>query len=252
MRSVPSFSEIAHLSQLNAVDRDIPMSHDECVFVVDPDRSAQRAVRGLVETMNLDCETFSSGREFLESRAFARPGCAVLEVRIPDVNGLQIQDSFSRRGEPLSCVFLTSHATVSIAVRAMRGGAVNFIEKPFREHELWDTIKEAIAVDGERRKTWNERHDCERRLTCLSDKEQSVLRMILKGCSPRTIATELEVCVRTVELRRRDLMKKLGLKSMLELVRFAAILANGHASVPAGFSPTNGPLPVEAEPAALP
>jgi FixJ family two-component response regulator len=209
-------------------------SERPCFSVVDPDHATRLAVHRLVETMNLECRLFASGREFLESGAAERVGCAILEVRIPDINGLQIQDSLNTLRAPLAAVFLTGHATVSIAVRAMRNGAVHFLEKPFREHELWDTIQLALAVARQRRAALRQRELRERRLAVLTDKERSVLERMAHGRSNLAIARELDVCVRTVELRRRQLMKKLGLKSVVELVRFAATVNGKSASGPAG------------------
>jgi FixJ family two-component response regulator len=206
------------------------MSSEPAVAVVDADESTQQAVRSIVQTMNFQCEVFASGRDFLQSKAIARPGCAVLEVRVPEISGLTIQEQLRERNLPLPVIFLTSHATVSIAVRAMRNGAAHFLEKPFREHELWDAIKEAVAEDARRRQAWRKREDCERRMEALTEKERSVVELIALGRSNREIAEEMGVCLRTVELRRREVMKKLKLKTLLQLVHFAALAVNGHSN----------------------
>jgi FixJ family two-component response regulator len=211
--------------------RKTTLPDDPCVSLVDPDKATQQSVRAVVETMNLECKVFASGRDFLESEVYLRPGCVLLEVRIPAVNGLQIQGTLSELGMPLSTVFLTSHGTISIAVRAMQNGAVHFLEKPFREHELWDTIQEAVALDAQRREAYRQRQECDQRLGKLTEKELWVLEMVAEGRSTRAMAGRMDVCVRTVELRRRQLMKKLGLKSIVELVHFALVAMNGNSSV---------------------
>jgi FixJ family two-component response regulator len=205
------------------------MKNEPTVFLVDADAPTRDAVRDLVYTMNLPCEAYTSGRDFLEAFDPSRPGCIVLEVRIPDINGLQIQERLAAERAVIPLVFLTTQTTVSIAVRAMRLGAVHFMEKPFREHELWDTVQEAISLDARRRRAAERREMIEGRLARLTPKEQQVLGMIAEGKSKQTIAAEVGISVRTVELRRSRLMKKLGLGSLVELVVFALGASNGHA-----------------------
>ena len=200
------------------------------VFVVDPDRSTYEMFRLLAGTMNFRCEGYVSGEDFLACDSFPRPGCAVIELSVPDINGLRLQEELKQRGDGLPVVFLASQASVSIAVWAMRAGAVHFLEKPVREHELWDAVYDAIQLDIRRHDASRQREECNRRLDKLTPKEHDVLDLIARGCSKRAIADQMDVCVRTVELRRRDLMKKLGLKSLWELVHFALTTANGHSS----------------------
>lgn len=153
----------------------------------------------------------------------------MLEVRIPDVNGLEIQERLAAQGAVIPVVFLTTQTTVSIAVRAMRVGAVHFMEKPFREHELWDTVQEAILLDARRRRAAERCETLEGQLAQLTPKEQQVLEMIAEGKSKQVIASKAGISVRTVELRRSRLMKKLGLSNLIELVVFALSACNGHA-----------------------
>jgi len=205
------------------------MNNKPTVFVLDADAAVRHAVSSLAQTMNLHCETFASGREFLESHHPARPGCLVMEIRIPDVNGVQIQERLSLEGSTLPIIFLTDQATVSIAVRAMRSGALHVIEKPFREHELWDVIQEAVELDRERRLLIRERQKVEDRVARLDAKDRALLTMIAEGRSKEAMAAELGVCVRTVELRRNQLAKKLDLKTPVELLHFALSASNGHS-----------------------
>ncbi len=205
------------------------MQDEPTVFIVDPEEATRVALHELASTMNLDCRGFSSGRDFLGEYSPTWAGCAVLEVKIPDVTGFEIQEHLTTLKPGLPVVFLTSHATVSIAVRAMRAGAVHFLEKPFRETEMWDTIQEAIHVDRNRRHTWLRRRQLDERLERLSSKEQRMLRLIAAGKSKHAMATELKICVRTAEVYRVKLMRKLQVGSLAELVHFALTAYDGHA-----------------------
>jgi len=205
------------------------MDNKPTVFVVDADGVVCDSIGNLAHTMNLQCETYASGWEFLEAYDPDRPGCLVLEIKIPDVNGVQIQERLSNEGSILPIIFLTNQATVSIAVRAMRCGALHVIEKPFREHELWDAVHEAVELNLKRREQASQWRELEERVSQLSVKDQAHLKMISQGESKEAMAAELGVCVRTVELRRNQLMKKLGLQTPVELIQFALAASNGHA-----------------------
>jgi FixJ family two-component response regulator len=205
------------------------MKNEPTVFLVDADGATRDAVRNLAYTMNLPCEAYSTGQDFLDAYAPSRPGCVVLEVRIPEVNGLEIQERLAAQGSVIPVVFLTTQATVSIAVRAMRAGAVHFLEKPFREHELWDTIQEAIVLDAKRRRAVAEQEQVDDQLAKLTAKERQVLEMIAAGSSKEAIASEAGVSVRTIELHRNRVIKKLGFRCLTELVLFATTACNGHA-----------------------
>jgi FixJ family two-component response regulator len=204
------------------------MAKEPTVFVIDADGSTRDAVRSLVQTMNLPCETYTSGREFLDAYVPSRPGCVVLEVRIPEVNGLEIQERLSAQRAVIPLVFLTTQSTVSIAVRAMRAGAVHFLVKPFREHELWDIIRESVLLDAKRRRAAAKRARLDEQLAELTSEEQQVVKMLAKGKSKQIIASELGVCVRTIELRRNRVMTKLKLDSLTELMVFALNACDGH------------------------
>ncbi len=204
------------------------MQCEATVFVVDADQPTQQAVHDCVQTMNLQCEVYASGQEFLDTYSNSRPGCVLMEIRIPDMNGLEVQESLAARGATIPVLFLAERATVSIAVRTMRAGALHFLEKPFRESELWDAIEEALRVDRERRRALARREQLENRLAGLTPKERRLLQLIAQGKSKKTIASEVGVCVRTVELHQRQLMSKIGVDSLLELVRFAVVACDGH------------------------
>ena len=211
------------------------MNDEPTVFLIDGDAPTHDAVGDLVDTMNLPFEGYTSGQAFLEAYDPARSGCVVLEVRIPDVNGLEIQDRLAARGASIPLVFLAARAPVSIAVRALRGGAVHFLEKPFRAHELWDAIREAVLGDAKRRRAAAEREALDRRLAELAPEERQVLELIAAGKSKQAMAAEAGVSIRTIEVRRSRLMSKLATGSLVELVAFALTACNGHAGTPRGI-----------------
>jgi FixJ family two-component response regulator len=206
------------------------VNNEPTVFVVDPDGRTREAVCDLADMMNLRREAYPSGREFLDAYAPSRPGCVVLEVRIPGINGLEIQERLNAQGATSPVVFLTAQAGVSLAVRAMRAGAVHFLEKPFREPELWDAIQEAIRLDTRRRSAQAERNRLEGHLEQLTSTERELLAVIAEGKPKKTTASSLRVSVRTIELRQKRLMEKLGFDSSMELLRFALLTCDGHAS----------------------
>jgi FixJ family two-component response regulator len=196
------------------------------VFVVDPEIATRDAVRRIACMLDLHCETCDCGREFLDAAAREGYGCAVLELKIPGMSGLQVQQRLTEQGSPLAVIFLTDKPDFSIAVHAMRAGAVHFLEKPFREYELCDTIEEAVALSRSRWEASLQKEESRALLARLTLKERQVLRLISEGHARPSIASQLGVHVRTVESRRKQLMRKLGVLSQAELVRWA-LAANG-------------------------
>ncbi len=195
------------------------------VFVVDRDRRTLSSVGNLARMMNLRCRAYTSGRKFLKEYNGSQPGCVVLEVKIPDLSGLEIQRRLAAEGHAATLVFLTSHRDVSIAVQAMRAGAVHFLEKPFRTRELWDAIEEAVRLDRQRRRAEQRQRKLRQRLQAVTPKQRQVLKLIAKGKSTREIAANLGITVRGVELRRQALMKTLKAQSLVELVYYALVAA---------------------------
>ncbi|MHC4406168.1 MAG: response regulator transcription factor [Planctomycetota bacterium] len=197
------------------------------VFVVDRDPLARSAVRHAAGLLNMQCEPYVSGGEFLDALDPSKPGCVVLEVRLPDMSGFEIQRHLLVEAPAMPVVFLAGRATVSIAVRAMRAGAIHFLEKPVRENELWDVLHEAAHVNQRRRRSHRQKERSIRRLGALSDKQRQLLDMILAGDSNRAMASKLGVCLRTVELRRAKLSQTLQVESLTELLQLALVANNG-------------------------
>jgi len=199
------------------------------VFVIDADAISRNAVRDLARSMRLDCETYTSGEEFLDAYDGSRPGCLVTEVRIPDLSGPQIQQRLAMDEEPLPVIFLTAHASVPIVVRAMQQGAIDFLEKPPREQELWEAIQRALQEYRRRRDALAEKRLTQQRLARLTPKQQEVLQLLAEGKGTEAIAGELHISKRTVELRRAGAMDKLQIGTPAQLMRFAIAAFNGHS-----------------------
>jgi two-component system, LuxR family, response regulator FixJ len=191
------------------------------VFVIEPDPGVRDAIGAVASILELRCETYTNGAEFLSTFDFNRPGCLVLEVLIPGMQGLLLQETLLRNSAVLPLIFLTSTASVSIAVHAMRAGALHFLEKPLREHDLWSAIQEAIEVDRKRREAKAVRDNIESHLSLLTEKEIAVLRLLAVGRSKRATAAGLDVSVRTVEYHYTNLMRKLKINSTTKLLSFA-------------------------------
>lgn len=198
-------------------------SQDPTVFVIDPDPSTGETIHELLDGYDVGLKLYSSGREFLAGYDDDQPGCLVLEQRIPDMSGLQLQRRLAASGAALPLIFLTARPDVSTAVEFMRGGAVHVLEKPVRSIELSEAIHEAIVLDRDRHRAKDQKASIRNLTDALTRKERKVLELIAAGKSPKAIAAELELSVRAVEMRRGSLMKKLEVDSPLELMRFSVI-----------------------------
>ncbi|NLS90827.1 MAG: response regulator transcription factor [Planctomycetaceae bacterium] len=189
------------------------------VYVVDDDAASRRLIASLLEAIFPYVQAFESAAEFLDAYENGRPGCLVLDVAMPGMSGLELQRTLVDRGIQLPIVFLTGHANVQMAVGAMQAGAVNFLEKPFREQELWESVRHALDLDRKRRKERVGRTDGEQRVSKLAPGEREVLALILEGMFNKEIAAQLNLSIRTVEDRRARLMRKLEVNSVVELVQ---------------------------------
>lgn len=194
------------------------MSDEPTVFLVDDDAVALRALTALVKVVFPRVEAFSSAADFLAAYKL-QPGCLVLDVAMPGMSGLELHRKLIQEKIALPVVFVTGHGNVPMAVEAMQLGAVNFLEKPVQEQELWDSIRKALELDGQGRRRRARRQRVEDRLTRLTPGERQVLDLILEGKMNKEVATDLGLSTRTVEDRRAKLMKKMGAKSLAELVQ---------------------------------
>jgi RNA polymerase sigma factor (sigma-70 family) len=197
------------------------MENEPTVFIVDDDPAVLSSLGTLIRIMYPRVETYSSANEFLAVYRPERSGCLVLDVAMPGMNGLELHRTMIERQMMLPVVFITGHGNVKMAVQAMQHGAVNFLEKPFRDEELWESIRKALEVDRQTRATHARRSNVSTRLQKLADGEREVLELILAGNSNREIAESLHISVRTVEDRRARVMRKMEAGSLAELVQLA-------------------------------
>lgn len=191
----------------------------QTVFIVDDDAAIRFAMQALMDSVNLEHEIYSSADEFLENVAEQRPGCLVLDIRMPGLGGLELQEELIKRGNTLPIIFITGHGDVPMAVDAMQKGAVDFIQKPFRDQELLDRIRDALATDEERRERQQQHAKIKGRLDKLTNREREVFDLVVTGKPNKVIAYELGVSQRTVEIHRARVMEKMSAKSLADLVK---------------------------------
>jgi two-component system, LuxR family, response regulator FixJ len=201
--------------------RSTPSADISTVFVIDPELSTHALVKDLLDGFGLRLETYGTCREFLAAYDVARPGCLVLEQRIPDMSGMQLQRRLAANGATLPPVFVVANPSVSTAVELMRGGAVCVLEKPVRPLELFTAIQEALALDHDRRCVQNNQAQFRELIAALTRKEREVLQLIAQGKSVKAMAAQLELTIRAIEQRRQSLMRKLRLDSPVALMRFS-------------------------------
>lgn len=194
------------------------MSDEATVFLVDDDPTALRALAALVRVVFPRVQPFSSAAEFLAAYR-QQAGCLVLDVAMPGMSGLELHRKLVQDKVTLPVVFVTGHGNVPMAVEAMQLGAVNFLEKPVQEQELWASIRRAIELDTRNRRRRARRQRIEERLARLTPGEREVLDLILEGKINKEIATKLGLSTRTIEDRRARLMRKIGAKSLAELIQ---------------------------------
>lgn len=199
---------------------------DPIVFVVDDDASVRDAVKRLIESVGLRVETFGSTREFLDTKRPEAPACLVLDVRLPDVSGLEFQRDLAAAKFEIPIIFVTGHGDIPMSVRAMKAGAVEFLTKPFRGQELLDAIQEAIAKD---RVAWNERAGMAElwsRYNSLTTREKEVLKLVASGLLNKQIGAELGTSELTVKTHRGRVMQKMGAESLADLVKMSERLTS--------------------------
>jgi len=189
------------------------------VFIVDDDPAIRFAMQALMDSVNVSHEIYASGDEFLENVDDKRPGCLVLDIRMPGLGGLELQEELLRRGSAIPIIFITGHGDVPMAVEAMQKGAVDFIQKPFRDQDLLDRIREALKTDSERRQEQREHAEVAERLGRLTNREREVFDLVVTGKPNKVIAYELGVSQRTVEIHRARVMEKMQARSLADLVK---------------------------------
>ncbi|GAA0336486.1 response regulator FixJ [Sphingomonas oligophenolica] len=191
------------------------------VHVVDDEEAIRRSLGFLLRTSGFSVSVHESGVAFLKEVKTAEPGCILLDVRMPDMDGLAVQEELNARGVTMPVIVLTGHGDISIAVRAMKAGAVDFLEKPFEKPLLMDAIDRAFERLERREEAAVSEHDAQVRVAALTAREQDVLRGLVRGLPNKTIAYDLGISPRTVEVHRANCMTKLDVRSLSEALRIA-------------------------------
>lgn len=200
------------------------MSDKPTVFLIDDDQAVRDAVALLLQTGGLAVETFASATDFLEAGVAQRPGCLVLDVRMPGLSGLDLQKQLRTSGYRIPIIFMTGHGDIPMAIRAMKAGAFDFIEKPFQGQALLARIQEALAFDVRERRRQTYRTEAAARVALLSPREREVLDRVVEGQYNKVIAAELGISLSTVEIHRKRVMEKLQAESLSDLIRLLARL----------------------------
>ena len=194
-------------------------SNQPTVFVVDDDPAIRFAMQALMDSVDLKHEIYASGDEFLDKVGNGRSGCLVLDIRMPGLGGLELQEELIRRGHALPIIFITGHGDVPMAVEAMQKGALDFIQKPFRDQDLLDRIREALKADEQRRQEKQVHEEVGNRIEKLTNREREVFDLVVTGKPNKVIAYELGVSQRTVEIHRARVMEKMQARSLADLVK---------------------------------
>ncbi|MEQ6342008.1 MAG: response regulator FixJ [Gammaproteobacteria bacterium] len=194
------------------------MNHESTVFVVDDDPAMRNSLCWLVESIGLHVETYPSAADFLANYHPARPGCLVADVRMPGMSGLELQEKLATNRIPIPIIIITGHGDVAMAVRAMKIGAVDFIEKPFNDQLLLDRIQQALGKDEEARLSNIEREIVTARIALLTPREREVMEHVVAGQLNKQIAADLNISIKTVEVHRAKIMEKMQASTLSKLV----------------------------------
>ncbi|MFT3907768.1 MAG: response regulator [Steroidobacteraceae bacterium] len=191
------------------------------IFIVDDDDAVRSSLRLLLRSVGLQAEVFASAQDFLAAHDHARAGCLVLDVRMPGMNGMEMQQALNQRGATLPVIFITGHGDVPMAVEAMQNGAFDFLQKPFSDQDLLERVHRALALDAERRSELAADAAIRARFAELTPREHEVMLLVTRGKANKVIGAELGVSQRTVEIHRAHVMEKMKARSLAELVRMA-------------------------------
>ncbi|RZI44241.1 response regulator transcription factor [Herbaspirillum sp. HC18] len=196
---------------------------EQVVFIVDDDEAVRDSLKMLLRASGMQVETYASAASFLKGFGLDRPGCLVLDVRMPGMSGLALQDELSMRKIRIPVIFLTGHADVPMAVRALKDGAFDFIEKPIESRRLVGAVHDALKADAEQRSRHAQRANrstpAKADLSHLSEREREVMERVVQGMQTRTIAEELGISIKTVEFHRARIREKLGVTTLADMLR---------------------------------
>ncbi len=191
------------------------------VYVVDDDDAVLDAIRMLLRSVGLRAATYTSATDFLAAFDGDQPGCLVLDIRMPVMSGIELQERLHEMGAMIPIVFVTAHGDIPMAVQAVKAGALDFIPKPFRDQDLLDRVQQAIELDLQHRNELSDRAELLRRHATLTAREREVFRLVAAGKANKVIAADLGISQRTVEIHRGRVMEKMQARSLPQLVRIA-------------------------------
>jgi FixJ family two-component response regulator len=191
------------------------------VFVIDDDKAIRSAIKNLLESVGLRAEVFSTPREFLKTEPRDKPGCLVLDVRLPGASGLDFQRELAKAKVEIPVIFITGHGDIPMSVQAMKAGAVDFLTKPFRDQDLLDAIQKAIGRDQARRQQETEGVDVRNRFSSLTPREREVMSLVVAGLLNKQVASQLGTSETTAKIHRGQVMRKMQAHSLPDLVRMS-------------------------------
>ncbi len=194
---------------------------DATVSVIDDDVSVRKSLSRLIQSMGLKVKAYASAKEYMQCEPCEGPACLVLDVRMPEMSGLELQDQLADMGLNIPIIFITGHGNIPMSVNAMKAGAVDFIEKPFDEQTLLDAINDAIAKDKKNKLFAAERNEIRKRIDNMTQREKEVFSLVVQGLPNKQIAFELEISEKTVKVHRGRVMDKMKAPSLADLVRMA-------------------------------
>jgi len=201
-----------------------PSGSAATVFVVDDEDTVRRALARLIRSASMTARTFPTAEAFLAESHVVPASCLVLDVRLPGLNGLQLQEALNRKGYPIAIIFITGHGDVPTSVRAMKAGAVDFLQKPFAGHELLDAIRRAVSRTREAVTKQAECAEIRRRYDTLTSREREVFALVVSGLLNKQVAGELGSAEKTIKIHRGRVMAKMQAPSLADLVRMAGLL----------------------------
>ncbi|MGE5722029.1 MAG: response regulator transcription factor [Sphingomonadales bacterium] len=195
--------------------------HEKNVYVVDDDREVRRSLSFMLATAEFNSRPFASGTDFLESIDDLKPGSVLLDIRMPEIDGFHVMAELARRHVEWPVIVMTGHGEVSVAVRAMKLGAVDFIEKPFEEGVLLSSLERAFVLLKDRGETAQRKQRAQERVNALTAREREVLQGLMAGMANKLLARRLDISLRTVEMHRANMMDRLGVNSLAEALTLA-------------------------------
>src|SRR5262245_6892234 len=197
---------------------------ESVVYVVDDDSDIRDGLKVLLESVGIACVCFSSTKEFLHSQQTGGANCLILDVRLPGIGGLDLQDELAKAKIKTPIIFITGHGDIPMSVKAMKAGTIEFLTKPFREQDILDAVRVALERDRARPELQTQTQSLRSRYDALSDRERQVMRLVCAGLMNKQVAAEIGVSEVTVKVHRHNLMKKLDARSFADLVRMADTL----------------------------